>query len=178
MKVVSFAASSSKSSINKMLIRYASTLLEDRLEAEVLDLNDFELPLYSIDREKEQGIPDAATAFLEKLQAAQGIMISFAEHNGTYTAVYKNIFDWCSRIDPKVYQDKKMLLMATSPGQRGGAGVLEAAVKAMPFFGGEIIDSLSVPSFYENFDSQNNKILNDELNEKLKQSVSRFSKSF
>lgn len=54
MKVIAFAASSSKESINKQLVTYAANLIENA-EVEVLDLNDYELPLFSVDKEKRIG---------------------------------------------------------------------------------------------------------------------------
>ena len=120
MKLLAFAASSSKTSINKQLVVYASTLL-DGAEVEVLDLNDYELPLYSVDKEKELGHPQLAQVFMAKIAANDAIIISFAEHNGSYSAAYKNLFDWCSRINPKVFQDKPLVLLSTSPGPRGAA---------------------------------------------------------
>ncbi len=80
-RVVVFAASSSRQSINKKLVTYASRLLADA-QVEILDLNDFELPLFSVDRENELGQPEPARAFLQKINDCDGIIISFAEHNG------------------------------------------------------------------------------------------------
>ena len=48
-KVVAFGASNSSRSINKKLVTYASGLLEGT-DVEILDLNDYELPLFSVDR--------------------------------------------------------------------------------------------------------------------------------
>ena len=119
MKVVAFAASNSRNSINKLLVTYAASLL-DSWETEILELNDFELPLFSVDREAELGQPELAKLFLKKLADADAIIISFAEHNLSYSAAYKNLFDWCSRITPKVFQGKPMVLLSTSPGGHGG----------------------------------------------------------
>jgi len=47
-----------------------------------------------------------------------------------------------------------MLLMATSPGGRGGASVLGAASTGFPFMGGNIIETFSLPSFHNNFSDQ------------------------
>jgi NAD(P)H-dependent FMN reductase len=161
-KVVAFAASSSSRSINRQLVTYASGLLANA-QVEVLDLNDFELPLFSVDREDELGQPPQALAFLQKLNQADGIIISFAEHNGAYSAAYKNLYDWVSRIQPRVYQDKPMVLLSTSPGGRGGKSVMELALSQIPRFGGQIRASLSLPSFMENFDSANGRVSNPEL---------------
>jgi chromate reductase, NAD(P)H dehydrogenase (quinone) len=150
MKVIAFAASSSKNSINKKLVVYTSGLLQN-ITTEVLDLNDYELPLFSVDREEELGHPDRAKAFFDKISQSDGLIISFAEHNGAYTAAYKSLFDWCSRIDSKVFQNKPMILLSTSPGSRGGATVLSIATASIPFFGGHVIASICVPSFNQNF---------------------------
>ena len=170
MKIVAFAASNSQQSINKQLVTYAVSLIADA-STEVLDLNDYELPLFSVDKEAQLGQPQAAVKFFAKLKDADAIVISFAEHNGSYSAAYKNLFDWCSRIDPKVFQHKPMVLLATSPGARGGATVLAAAVASAPFFNGDVKASLAIPSFNENFDTANGKLSNKELNQKLMQAI-------
>lgn len=160
MKTIAFAASSSSQSINKTLITHVASLLND---CEILDINDYELPLFSVDREAELGQPELAQRFFNQLGSADAIIISFAEHNGSYTAAYKNLFDWCSRLNPKVYQGKSMLLLSTSPGKRGGASVLEQAVNSAPFFGGIVKASLAIPSFNQNFDIQLGQISDPEL---------------
>ena len=171
MKVIAFAASSSSTSINKQLVTYAVSYLADA-NVEILDLNDFELPLFSEDKEKAIGQPDNAKAFLAKIEQADAVVVSFAEHNGSYSAAYKNLFDWCSRINPKVYQDKAMILLATSPGPGGAKNVLAAAAGSMPFFGAEVKGSLSIPSFYDNFDLAQQSLVDDSLNGQLQQVMS------
>lgn len=170
MKVIGFAASNSSQSINKKLVTCAVKLLHEE-DCEVLDLNDYELPLYSSDLEAKLGQPDSAKQFFDKLGSADVIIISFAEHNGSYTAAYKNLFDWCSRIDAKVFQGKSLLMLSTSPGGRGGASVLAQAVTSAPFFAGNVKASLSIPSFSENFDSGLGQISNEELARSLDDAV-------
>jgi len=175
MKLLAFAASSSRNSINKTLATYAATLVPNA-EVEVLDLNDYEMPLYSTDKETELGHPALAKAFLAKIAESDALIVSFAEHNGSYTAAYKNLFDWCSRIEKKVFQKKPVVFLSTSPGARGGASVLAAAVTSAPFFDGDVKASLSVPSFYDNFDVAANRMKNDEINEALLGAVERLLK--
>jgi len=98
-------------------------------------------------------------------------MISFAEHNGSYTVAYKNIFDWASRINAKVFQNKPMVLLATSPGPGGASSVLAAATASAPYFDGVVKASLSVPGFYDNFDIEQGRITNDEINGQLLSAV-------
>jgi len=161
-RVIAFAASSSSRSINKKLVTWASRLLDDA-EVEILDLNDYEMPLFSVDREEELGQPEPARAFLDKITASDGIIISFAEHNGAYSTAYKNLYDWVSRIQPKVYRDKPMVLLSTSPGGRGARSVMELALSQIPRFGGDIKASVSVPSFGDNFDTEVGRVSNPQL---------------
>ncbi|HDY84456.1 hypothetical protein LCGC14_0584960 [marine sediment metagenome] len=166
MNVLAFGASSSKHSINKMLARYTAGLI-DGATVDVVDLNDYELPLFSVDKEAELGQPELAKAFLEKIAGSDLVVISFAEHNGSYSAAFKNLFDWCSRINNKVYQGKPLFLLATSPGPGGAQNVLSLAENASPHFDGHVKAAISVPSFYDNFDVESGKIMNHEINEKL-----------
>ncbi len=175
MKILAFAASSSRNSINKALVTHATQRLQAEFlpdaEVEILDLNDYEMPLYSIDREREGGIPEQAQRFFEQIGQADALVISYAEHNGTYTAAFKNLFDWTSRIQQKIHQNKPMVVMAASPGGRGGAGVLQAALGAAPHFNGDVVANLSVPRFGSNFDAETGALTNPELAEGLGQAL-------
>ncbi|MCA1967023.1 MAG: NAD(P)H-dependent oxidoreductase [Flavobacterium sp.] len=153
-KIIAFGASSSKQSINKQLATFAANQFQN-VTIEILDLNDYEMPIFSVDKEKENGIHPLAQDFYANLGSADLIIISFAEHNGNYSTAFKNILDWTSRINAKTFQEKPMLLLATSPGARGGSSVLEIASKRFPFQGGIVKGSFSLPSFYENFDVVN-----------------------
>lgn len=167
MKIIAFGGSNSQHSINKRLATYASSLFESA-EVEVLDLNDFEMPLFSVDIEKEIGQHELAKAFLAKIESADVLVVSLAENNNNYSTAFKNIFDWSSRINKEVFQKKPMLLMATSPGTRGGASVLEIARNALPRYGAEIKASFSLPAFNANFDLEKNQISNAELDKELR----------
>lgn len=170
MKIIAFGASPSKNSINKKLAIYAAHLFENA-EVEVLDLNDFQMPIFSVDIEEEIGQHPLAQLFLDKIRTADFLVISLAENNGNFSAAFKNIFDWCSRITGKVFQEKPMLLLATSPGARGGATVLEIAKNAFPRYGADLKATFSLPSFNDNFDINNGKISNTLLEQQLKEIV-------
>src|SRR5690606_29377441 len=133
----------------------------------------FELPLFGVDLEKQNGKPEMAVKFLEKIAGADLLLLSLAEHNGNFSVAFKNIFDWASRGGVKVFQQKPMLLMATSNGARGGKSVLEIAANRFPFDGAEIKATFSLPKFSENFDVENNKIVNEELDGELKAIVEK-----
>lgn len=152
MNIISFAASTSKASINKQLVAHTLTHFSEA-KTTLLDLNDYELPLFSVDLEKEIGQPEAAKRFIADLAPADLIIISMAEHNGNYTAAFKNLFDWTSRIEAAIFKDKPLFLLSTSPGGYGGKNSLNAAITRFPKHGAEILETFSLPSFNDNFDA-------------------------
>ena len=151
-KILAFGASSSNNSMNKKLASFVANKIAPQ-EAILIDLNDYEMPIYSDDRKKADGIPEKAYEFKNLIKASDGIIISLAEHNGSYTAAFKNIYDWISVIETDVWCSKPILLLSTSTGARGGKTVLDTAHSRfsrnykfkIPFF--------SLPNFNKNFDS-------------------------
>ncbi|NML56575.1 NADPH-dependent FMN reductase [Chryseobacterium cheonjiense] len=175
MKILAIAGSNSDTSINKLLVTYAASLIQNA-EVEVVDMNEFEMPIYKHQREVEGGVPQEAKNFAAKIDAADVLVVSLSEHNGTYSSAFKNVFDWTSRIkDRAVWNEKPMLLMATAPGARGGLGVLEAATKRFPLHGGNIIDTFTLPFFNDNFDKSAQKISNEEKDNELKEKTAKLS---
>ncbi len=172
MKVLAFGASTSKKSINQRLAAYVASLVP-QAEVDLLDLNDFEMPIYSADREEASGQPAQAGTFLKRIEAADAIIISFAEHNGIFSAAYKNVFDWASRINHKMFLGKPVLLLASSPGGRGGASVLAFATSSMPHFDADVRGSISVPNFYDNFDLEKGEITHLELRAELQAAANK-----
>lgn len=154
MKILVFGASNSSDSINKKFVTSVSKYykeLED--QKEILDLNDYDMPIFSKQYEAQNGIPQQALDFAQKIDWADLILISFAENNGNYNACYKNITDWVSRIkDRKIYQNKAVFLLATSPGARGGQSVLQIATDRLPFDGAEVLETFSLPDFFNKFE--------------------------
>jgi len=174
-KIVAFGASSSKKSINKILANFAAKQIEDA-EVNLLDLNDFEMPIYSVDYENEFGIPKQAYKFKNTLSSADGIIISFAEHNGAYTAAFKNIFDWISRVEKIVWFNKPMFLLATSDGARGAITVLKTAHDRISKGGQLDIPRFSLPNFSQNFDCKLG-IIDEKLEIEFNSFIKLFSKN-
>ena len=152
MKILAFAGSNSEVSINKKLVTFAASFFPND-NVEILDLNDFEMPIYKHERELENGIPQLAKDFASKIDSSDLILMSLAEHNSVYSAAFKNVFDWVSRIkDRKHFGDKPIFLMATAPGNGGGKNVIEVFLKRAPFSGANVIAYFSLPNFKERFE--------------------------
>lgn len=171
MKILAFAGSTSSTSINRELVKF---VLKDFQHEEInfIDLNDFDMPVFSVDREKK-GFPDEAHNFLKAIEDSDVIICSLAEHNRSYSSAFKNVFDWASRINVKVFQDKPMLLMSTSPGGYGGGNVMNTAKTFFPQFAADIKDTFSLPKFYENFDLESG-VINPEMLKDLKDKIENF----
>ena len=178
MKILAFAASNSLVSINNQLIQYAVNELQQLLpsaEIEIIHLSDYEIPFYRPDREQESGVPEQAKVFYEKIGAADALLISFAEHNGSYAAVYKNLFDWTSRIDVKVFQLKPTVLLSSSPGRGGAGNVLKQAINSAPHFGMEILATASLPSFNHSFDKDKVVVTDTEHKQDIDNALKTFT---
>lgn len=169
-KVLAFAGSTSRTSINKRLASFVAQNLQ-QAEFTVIDLADYTVPIFSVDEEKN-GTPEDIIKFSNLLETYDAFIVSLAEHNGSYAAGFKNIFDWASRIEKKVFRNKPLLLMATSPGGRGGANVLNGAANYFPYMGASSVTTFSLPNFFDNF--KEDQITNEEYLLELKNKVSEF----
>lgn len=172
-KIIAFAGSNSSASINKQLVKFVLSYF-DGYELTLLDLNDFEMPLFSVDREKQSGHPNQAYNFLEAMKTADAIVCSVAEHNKNFTVAMKNVIDWCSRVELNFFYDKPMLLMSTSTGGFGGGNSMNAAKFLFPKCGANIIETFSLPSFGKNFGEQ--RILDEALKKELEIKIDTFKK--
>jgi NAD(P)H-dependent FMN reductase len=170
MNIVAFGASTSSTSINKALASYTAHLVSDATVT-ILDINDYTVPMFSEDVEKDIGQAEGAKAFLADLAQADAYIISFAEHNGHYPAAYKNLFDWATRIDRNLFNNKPAIYLATSPGPGGAKSVLVAAEASAGFFGGNVRATLSVANFYDRFDLETGSVIDPVLEIELKHSV-------
>ena len=170
MTILAFAASNSSTSINHRLVSYAASLCDD---AKVIKLTDYDIPLYDPDHENEHGIPAEAQRLHDDIAAADALIISLAEHNGSPTAFFKSQIDWLSRHKQKFLQGKKIVLLATSPGAGGAKSALAITEKMLPFFGGEVVASQSVPKFNEVF--KDGKLIDNDLKQKPKAALAKLS---
>lgn len=173
-KILAIGGSNSSKSINKTFATYIANQVENA-QVTVAEWSELELPLYNADLEASSGIPQNAHDFKKMIIDTDGIVISLAEHNGMPTAAFKNLWDWTSRIEMKLWADKPIFLASTSPGGRGGVSALNVIKNVMPFMGGNVITDFSFPSFYDNFKEGN--VVNEELNQELSKKITSFQEA-
>ena len=144
-RILAFSGSSSSRSINHQLVTWAAGQLG--CEVTLVDIRDYPLPIYSIDIEEADGIPDNARTLRDMIHAHDGVLISCPEHNGAMPVIFKNLIDWMSRMDGKIFGDKPVLLLSTSPGKGGGATNLKNLSTLVPWWGGIVVDAVSIGGF-------------------------------
>jgi NAD(P)H-dependent FMN reductase len=125
-KILAFSGSLRKDSYNKKLVRIAAKGAQSSGGVITLvDLNDYPLPLFNEDLEKEQGLPEPGRKLKALFLSHQGLLIASPEYNSSITAVLKNTLDWLSRPVPQeqpllAFERKVCAIMSASPGGFGG----------------------------------------------------------
>ena len=95
----------------------------------LVDLADYDTPLYNADIEDRDGIPRSVLDFRHLVATHDGLCLATPEYNGGMTPLLLNMFCWASRPSPTddfgaVFQGKPVALMASSPGRLGGVRVI------------------------------------------------------
>ncbi len=171
-RIMAFAGSNSSTSINYKLVQFTTSLIKEH-EVDLINMVDYNFPVFSEDLEREKGYSDLLKGLKDKIVQANALIISVNEHNSNPSAYFKNVLDWLSRVDRNFLADTKILLMSCSGGRRGGIGSLEVVKGMLPRFGGEIIATFSLPSFNHTFDKVKG-ITDPELAENHKKTLEIF----
>jgi len=159
-KILAFAGSNSSTSINHQFLTHIANRVQNH-EMKIIRLTDFEIPMFSVDLQKEREFPVDVQVIKNLIDEHDALIISVNEHNRNVSAFFKNLIDWLSRIDRNFLAEKKILLISTSNGVRGAAAALDYTKEILPRFGGQVIESFSFPSFKDNF--EDDKVLNEIL---------------
>ena len=144
IKLVFFAGSSRRDSLNKQLAQAAAHAAKGaEVETTFIDLADFDIPMFNADLEHDIGTPADVTKLKAALNDCDGIFIASPEYNGSYTGLLKNTIDWMSRhnddeeITP--FRDAIVAISSASPGPRGGLSGLSFLRLVINHIGGIVI---------------------------------------
>ena len=160
-KVLAFAGSARRDSLNKQLARAAADRAQHAgLDVTWIDLRDYPMPLYDGDLEAEQGIPENARKLRALLDEHQGLIVVSPEYNSFITPLMKNTLDWISRRDGGIdglasFRNKVALVMSASPGGFGGMRSLALIRQLLSHLGVTVLpDQLALPRAHEAFDDK------------------------
>lgn len=168
-KIIALSGSNSSQSINQALATYAAKTAG----GEVIQLTDYDVPMYGIDLEMSSGIPQDVSKLVELFQSADGVIISTPEHNGLMPAFFKNILDWLSRTGVKYLEGTNVVISSSSPGRGGAKGAAAAVEKIIGYAGANVVGRFSLPEFGQNFDKEAMALSNAELDEALKAELAK-----
>ncbi len=128
-RILVFAGSARRASLNKMLARAAAKFATvPGVEVTFIDLDDYPIPIYHGDLEAAEGMPANAVKVRELFLAHDALLIASPENNQSVTALLKNTIDWLSRSigDGKgansglaPFKGKVAALMGATPGPYG-----------------------------------------------------------
>lgn len=171
IKILAFAGSGRRDSVNKKVVNVAAAgAREAGAEVTFVQLEDFNMPLFTEDLEAEKGMDEGGQKFKELLMEHDGFLIASPEYNSSYSALFKNAIDWASRkLDGEkpleAYRGKVAGIMAASPGALGGMRVLVTLRMLMENLGTLVLpNQKAVGNAFNLFDEQGN--ITDEKMEK------------
>ena len=121
MRILAFAASLRRESLNRKLITLASELARAAgAEVDLADFREFEMPIYDGDMDATGGLPPGALALKHRVEAADAILIAAPEYNYSVSGALKNAIDWVSRARPMPWRGRSVYLLSASPSPMGG----------------------------------------------------------
>ena len=124
-----FAGSTRQQSFNRRLAQATAAIARDAgAQVTLLELSQFDIPLYNADLETE-GTPADVIRLKKILWQHPAWIICSPEYNGSYTALLKNTIDWASspvkdhpdwQDGTRAFRGKVVGMLSASPGALGG----------------------------------------------------------
>jgi chromate reductase, NAD(P)H dehydrogenase (quinone) len=155
-RILAFAGSARRDSFNKKLVTIAAGGAKQAgADVTVVDLADYELPLFNQDLEAEKGLPANAVSLKKMFVEHHGLLIACPEYNSSITSLLKNTIDWVSRQAPgegplAAYKGKAATLMSASPGALGGLRGLVTVRSILANIGMVVLpEQIAVPTAHQ-----------------------------
>lgn len=111
------------------------------LNANVISLEDYSMPLYLPSEEEANGTPKTAHELAKLFKKADALVFCAPEYNGTIPPIFNNSIAWVSRTDATDWRscfNGKFSVVATSSGG-GGAKVLSAMKVMLEHLGSVVL---------------------------------------
>jgi len=117
MKIVGISGSLRKDSFNTGLLRAA--IEEAPAEMDISIASIAGIQIYNGDDEARDGVPDNVLQLVDKIRAADGVLIATPEYNFSLPGGLKNALDWVSRVENQPFANKPVAIMGASGGPLG-----------------------------------------------------------
>lgn len=180
MKILTFAGSLRKDSLNKKLSHVALNFVKTNQLADIefCDLQTLQIPVYDGDLETALGLPAGVVQLCQKISEAQALIVCTPEYNGSIPGILKNTIDWISRQKPNPLAGKHILILAASPGALGGVRSLWHTRVPFEVLGAHVYpEMMGVPKAHEAFSAdlaEGLKLIDPKLSQNLEKLIKEF----
>jgi chromate reductase, NAD(P)H dehydrogenase (quinone) len=139
--ILAFSGSARKESLNRKLLAVAVQEVKNAGGVVTLiDLADYELPLYHGDLEDASGLPANARKLIDLIKDHAGLLVASPEYNSMITPLLKNTLDWCTRDDENnPFPGRVAAVVSASPGALGGIRSLKLAQQLLLHLGCQVV---------------------------------------
>jgi chromate reductase len=161
MRILAVSGSLRESSYNTSLLRAALEAAPEGVELELWE-GIGELPLY--DEDLEADLPESAHRLREDWAAADAILFSTPEYNGSVPGGLKNAIDWASRprLDAAL-RNKTVAVVGASTGQFGALWAQQDLKRILGVAGARVVGTeIPVSRAHEKFDGEG-RLLDGEI---------------
>ncbi|MGO3610265.1 NADPH-dependent FMN reductase [Enterococcus gilvus] len=116
MKLIGIVGTNSDRSTNRKLIQYMKEHFSDQVEIEVCEIKDFP----AFDEPEEKTSPSIINLLSEKIDQADGVIISTPEYDHSIPAALKSMLEWLS-YTTRPLMDKPVMIVGASHGSLGSS---------------------------------------------------------
>lgn len=161
MRILAVSGSLREDSFNTSLLRAALEAAPDGVELELWE-GIGELPFY--DQDLEEDVPASVRRLREDWAAADAILFSTPEYNGSVPGGLKNAIDWASRPRQEaVLRNKTVAVVGASTGQFGALWAQQDLKRILGVAGARVVGTeIPVGRADERFDSEG-RLLDGEI---------------
>lgn len=183
VNLIFLSGSIRKNSFNSKLAKSAYNIGNniDNVNAQFVNLAEYEMPIYNGDLEEESGLPENAKKLKEIFRNADGFFIASPEYNSSFSALLKNSLDWISRPHEEnepplvAFSGKVAAISSASPGGFGGMrGLVPLRMMLENISTIVIPKQLAISSAHKEFDDSGN-ITNERYKTSLQDLVVNFA---
>ena len=148
------SGSSRTASMNRKLVTaMAHVFTAAGANVQIIDLSDYEMPIYNGDFEDANGQPETAHALIKTLMGCDGVFIATPEYNGSLPALLKNTIDWTTRIGLEHFSTPVYAIGSATPGALSGIMALRQLHFILNRLGAQVVPTqLGIGQYGQAFD--------------------------
>src|SRR5574344_1684268 len=153
----------------KLSLKFQELAKELNIDTEIINLVDYNLPLYSTNEEEKNGIPESVLDLATKIMDLKAFIVVAPEYNGVMPPVLNNAMAWTSRAT-KNWRDAFNDIVVALATHSGGGG--QKGLQAMRIMFQHLVANILAREILTTYEKQ----LNDDSAVKIINSLVKLSK--